>query len=154
MKIFTITFLFLSCIIGKLALTSEFQIRSKKYMNKEIINGTISIGDNIFEVEYLNNPTSKSLIQQMPFTVDLEDYAGIEKIFYPSEKLSEEKALEGAKPAKGDIMYYAPWGDVAIFYKDFRYASGLIALGHIDDIETFIESLANNKQMVSFKRID
>lgn len=29
-------------------------------------------------------------------------------------------------------QYYAPWGNLAIFYKDFGYASGLVILGKID----------------------
>jgi hypothetical protein len=32
----------------------------------------------------------------------------------------------------GGIAYYAPWGNVAIFYKDFGYSKGLIGLGRID----------------------
>jgi hypothetical protein len=32
----------------------------------------------------------------------------------------------------GDIAYYAPWGNLAIFYKDFGYSRGLIGLGRID----------------------
>jgi hypothetical protein len=35
-------------------------------------------------------------------------------------------------PAAGDITYYAPWGTLAIFRKDFRYSDGLIKLGKID----------------------
>ena len=30
------------------------------------------------------------------------------------------------------IAYYAPWGNLAIFYKDFRDSRGLIGLGRID----------------------
>ena len=32
----------------------------------------------------------------------------------------------------GDITYYAPWGNLAIFYKDFGYSRGLVILGKID----------------------
>jgi len=32
----------------------------------------------------------------------------------------------------GDIAYYAPWGNLALFYKDFRYWDGLILLGKLD----------------------
>ena len=35
-------------------------------------------------------------------------------------------------PSVGDIAYYAPWGNLAIFYKDFGYSRGLIRLGRID----------------------
>lgn len=32
----------------------------------------------------------------------------------------------------GDITYYAPWGNLAIFYRDFGYASRLVVLGKLD----------------------
>ena len=35
-------------------------------------------------------------------------------------------------PDVGDLCLYAPWGNLSIFYKDFRNANGLISLGHID----------------------
>ena len=69
----------------------------------------------------------------LPITVNLEDYANTEKIFYPDRKLSIEGAPAGFKPSSGDITYYAPWGDIAIFYKDFGYANGLISIGKIND---------------------
>ena len=38
----------------------------------------------------------------------------------------------------GDITYYAPWGNLAIFYRGFRYSPGLIRLGRIESgIEAF-----------------
>jgi hypothetical protein len=39
----------------------------------------------------------------------------------------------------GDITYYAPWGNLAIFYRDFGYSSGLVSLGRI---ESGIEALS------------
>ena len=35
-------------------------------------------------------------------------------------------------PAAGDIAYYAPWGNLAIFYKDVGYSRGLVKLGTIE----------------------
>ncbi len=36
-------------------------------------------------------------------------------------------------PSVGDIAYYAPWGNLAIFYKDFGYSGGLVSLGKLDE---------------------
>lgn len=32
----------------------------------------------------------------------------------------------------GDIAYYAPWGNLAIFHREFGYSSGLVRLGRLD----------------------
>jgi hypothetical protein len=49
----------------------------------------------------------------------LKNYASTEKISYLARKLSTEGAPAGCDPDVGDITYYAPWGNLAIFYKDF-----------------------------------
>ena len=53
------------------------------------------------------------------------------------DRLSAAEALHGRcagrrDPSPGDIAYYAPWGSVAIFYKDAPYADRLVNLGRID----------------------
>src|SRR6266571_3046268 len=55
-----------------------------------------------------------------------------EKISYLPRKLSTKDAPPGSNPSVGDVSYYAPWGNLAIFRKDFRYSSGLIKLGKVD----------------------
>lgn len=80
----------------------------------------------------IDSPTTRDFISLLPLTLTLEDYAGTEKIAYLSRKLSREDAPEGYDPSVGDITYYAPWGNLALFYKDFGYAKGLIKLGSID----------------------
>jgi hypothetical protein len=87
-----------------------------------------------------DNPTSKDFLSLLPLTLTFEDYAGTEKISYPSNKLSTEEAPSGIDPSVGDFTYYAPWGNLAIFYKDFGYSNGLIKLGKI---ESGIEKLEN-----------
>ena len=79
-----------------------------------------------------DNPTAKDFYSLLPLTLTLKDYAATEKVAYPPRKLSEDEAPAGAKPVIGDIGYYAPWGNLAIYYKDFAYSDGLIKLGRID----------------------
>jgi hypothetical protein len=68
----------------------------------------------------------------LPFTLTLEDYAKTEKVSDLPKKLTTQSAPARAKPTAGDIAYYAPWGNLAIFYKDFDYSEGLIILGKLD----------------------
>ena len=68
----------------------------------------------------------------LPLTLTLEDYSKTEKISDLPKKLTKEGAPAGAGPSVGDIAYYAPWGNLALFYKDFEYSNGLILLGKLD----------------------
>jgi hypothetical protein len=43
------------------------------------------------------------------------------------------KARNAHPKLAGDITYYALWGNLAIFYRDFGYSNGLVILGRMDD---------------------
>lgn len=79
-----------------------------------------------------DNATSRDFVSLLPMTIKLDDYASTEKISYLTRKLTTAGAPEGIDPSVGDITYYAPWGNLAIFYKDFGYSKGLVKLGSID----------------------
>ena len=79
-----------------------------------------------------DNATARDFFSLLPLTLTLEDYAATEKIAYPPRKLSTQGAPAGIDPNIGDITYYAPWGNLALFYKDFGYSAGLIHLGRFD----------------------
>lgn len=83
-------------------------------------------------VKLQGNPSSRDLLSQLPLKLTLEDHAGTEKIAYLPKKLSTEGAPPGLDPSVGDITYYAPWGNLAIFYEDFGYAKGLVPLGKVE----------------------
>lgn len=81
--------------------------------------------------ELADNPTSRSLIAQLPLTISFKDFNETEKIAYTPEKLSQEDAPDGMEPKAGDVAVFGPWGNVSIFYKPFRYSERLIPMGHI-----------------------
>jgi len=80
----------------------------------------------------LDTPTARDLFAQLPLTLDLSDYASTEKIAPLPRKLSTRGAPSGSDPELGSLAYYAPWGNLAFFYKDFGYSRGLILLGTVD----------------------
>jgi hypothetical protein len=80
----------------------------------------------------IDNATSRDFRSLLPLTLTLEDYAATEKIAYLPRKLSTEGVPPGFDPSVGDVTYYAPWGNLAIFHKDAPYAKGLIQLGRIE----------------------
>lgn len=90
------------------------------------------------------NSATQDFISQLPLTFKLEDYASTEKIAYLPRKISVEDMPAGTSALAGDIAYYAPWGNMVLFYRDFGYASGLVKLGSLDE---GLEILRSNKSM-------
>lgn len=68
----------------------------------------------------------------LPLVVTLQDYAATEKIATLPCKLSIAGAPPGSDAEVGDISYYAPWGNLALNYRDFGYSAGLVKLGRLD----------------------
>ena len=84
-----------------------------------------------FPVTLDANATGRDLIELLPLALTLEDYAATEKIARLPRRLSIAGAPAGIDPEPGDLAYYAPWGNLAIFYEDFGHSAGLIRLGRI-----------------------
>lgn len=99
-----------------------------------------------------DNATSRDFILLLPMTLTLEDYSKTEKVSDLPKRLSTEGAPEGIDPSVGDIAYYAPWGNLALFYRDFGYARGLVRLGRV---ESGIEAFEHPGPLtVTFERIE
>jgi hypothetical protein len=79
-----------------------------------------------------DNDTARDFASLLPLTLTLRDYAATEKISDLPRKLSTQDAPAGTEASAGDIAYYAPWGNLALFYRDFEYSRGLVRLGTLD----------------------
>lgn len=77
----------------------------------------------------------------LPLALTLTDYAAAEKVTDLPRKLWTSGAPEGMAASAGDIMHYAPWGNLALFYRDAPHASGLVRLGRFDDRDAAIAVL-------------
>ncbi|MEA9358406.1 cyclophilin-like fold protein [Bacteriovorax sp. PP10] len=112
----------------------------------------IIIGNKMTTATMYDNPTSRDFMSLMPLTLELRDYASTEKISDLPQKLSVKDAPSGSEPLVGDITYYAPWGNLALFYKDFSFSNGLIKLGKIDtDMNIF---MSNGPVTAKFELLD
>ena len=63
------------------------------------------------------------------------------KIFYPPKKLNTD-ATPQADAKAGTLAYYAPWGDVVMFYGSFGSAAGLYELGHAVSGSDYIQNMS------------
>jgi hypothetical protein len=68
----------------------------------------------------------------LPLTLTVTDFHATEKISDLPRRLSTDGASSGTAGSAGDLAYYAPWGNLALFYRDSGYADGLVRLGRLD----------------------
>jgi len=83
--------------------------------------------------ELNNSRAAIDLVAQLPLDIAVENYGGIEKIFYPPKKLDTVDTPLAGNVTAGLLAYYAPWGNVVMFFDDFRPADGLYELGRVVD---------------------
>lgn len=88
----------------------------------------IVAGENTIVFELNDSAAAKSLYQQLPLSLDVENFSSNEKIFYPPEKLDVTDTPQAASGV-GTLAYYAPWGDVVMFYGDYSPNGQLYELG-------------------------
>ena len=100
----------------------------------ESMNITIIVGDKILTAEIEDNAAGRDFISRLPLDVTFNDFNNTtEKIFYPEPELTVQGVKRGCSPVPGDITIYVPWGNVAIFCKNWPFSNDLIKIGHIKD---------------------
>lgn len=99
---------------------------------EESTNRQISVrfGENTVIYELNDGTAANSLYEQLPLTIEVEDYSTNEKIFYPANGLDTSDSPL-AQSRAGTLAYYAPWGDVVFFYGDYNENPGLFELGQV-----------------------
>lgn len=92
----------------------------------------ISVKNSEYEIVYeLNESTAaKELSAQLPLTLEVKPFSNNEITFYPPKKLNTANTpLSDGKT--GSLSYYAPWGDVVMFYAPCSPNGSLYEIGKI-----------------------
>ncbi|MDO5623655.1 MAG: cyclophilin-like fold protein [Pseudomonadota bacterium] len=93
---------------------------------------TIVLNDQPFRATLASSPAARALAAHLPLSLTLQDYEGTEKIAKLPFRLPDEAgAAHTGRP--GDITYYAPWGNLALFHGDGpSVPPGLVYLGRFE----------------------
>lgn len=110
----------------------------------------VEANGNITVFELNDSQAARELYDQLPLTIEVENYSNNEKIFYLPQPLDINDAPQ-ADGGAGTLSYYAPWGDVVMFYGDFGSASGLYELGEAVSGSEFIEDMSG---VIEITRLD
>ena len=113
---------------------------------------TVNGNEEVF-VSLDDNQASQDFLEMLPLTLTFEDFNSTEKIATLPNELSTEGQPSGYTPEIGDFAYYAPWGNISVFYKDFRYSNSLYKLGTIESGTEIFENM-NNDFEVTIERVN
>ncbi|MEZ0494418.1 cyclophilin-like fold protein [Kineococcus sp. TBRC 1896] len=80
-----------------------------------------------------DSAAARDFAAMLPLTLTLADFHATEKVADLPGRLSTDGSPDAAAATAGDIAYYAPWGNLALFYRDFPRSAGLVVLGHVSD---------------------
>lgn len=111
----------------------------------------IITGERTLMAELEESAAGRDFAALLPLNLTLRDYNRTEKIADLPRSLATDDAPDGIDPAMGDLAYYAPWGNLAIFYRDFSHSHGLVRLGRI---EGGLQGLARIAGTVRIERIE
>lgn len=106
---------------------------SEDSVNDVTLKMNITVGNRTITATMEDNAAARDFLSRLPLEVTLDDFNNTtEKIFYPNPVLTTEGVSRGCAPIPGDITIYVPWGNVAIFCKNWSLSNDLIKIGHID----------------------
>ena len=121
--------------------------------NMENARIKLTVNGNEIFVRLDDNVASRELLEMLPLTLNFEDFNSTEKIATLPSELSTEGLPSGYTPKVGDFSYYAPWGNLSIFYEDFRYSNSLYKLGAIESGTEILGNMNGNFE-VTIERVN
>lgn len=107
--------------LGFGAAASTGDVQAARQIAVQFDGGTV-----VYELN--DSAAADALLSQLPLIIEVEDYSTNEKIFYPPQAL-DTADTPTAQGGAGTLAYYAPWGDVVMFYGDYNQNPSLYELG-------------------------
>ena len=104
------------------------------------------------DVRMVDNASTRDLLSLLPITLRFEEFNGREKIAYLPRNLDTAGTL-GSDPEDGDLIYYAPWGNLGFYYntEGIGFDDNVI---HLGTYEATTEQLAGLEGDVRIDIVD
>ncbi len=121
------------------------ETQTDKASSEEKIKISTDKGNIVVQLE--DNSATKDLLGRLPLMLQFENYNGTEKIAYLDTQLDTSDAPDKCTPKSGDLAYYAPWGNLAFFYQDFRESPELVPLGKIIEGKEYLDNIEQSNSV-------
>ena len=102
------------------------------------------LGNKDVVIKLTDNAATQSLRSMLPAELEFKDFNNTEKIAYTPNKLNVSGVQKGYAPKAGDMCIYVPWGNISVFYHDYKFSSDLIYLGHVEQGLDALSSQTND----------
>lgn len=102
----------------------------------------ITVGTAELYADVEDNAAARDFLTMLPLTQSFSDYNSTEKISYLSRSLAADNGGKSYDPEPGDLCYFAPWGNLCFFYRDFSASSDLIPIAHLSSGTAGIDVIA------------
>ena len=106
-----------------------------------------TVGNQTIEARLHDNPTARSLIDQLPLTLDFSDYGGQEVLAAPPSPLTMEGAPAGESAPAGTIGWYAPGGVIVLYYADVGRYNGIVRIGEMDGDASLLSGWSGSRSV-------
>ena len=115
-----------------------------------VVRSRLIIGGDVATATLEDSAAARDFAALLPMTIDLHDLFGREKVGRLPRELSIDRARREFDYQVGEIAYWSPGNDIAIFYADDGQAipqPGLVRLGTIDTGLEVIAAAGNDFEM-------
>lgn len=118
---------------------SSQEVEQQVMDSAQKIRFVLSTGEIVVELD--DHPGAQALYDLLPLELSFEDYNSTEKIAYLDDELATDGSPDNCDPEVGDLCYYIPWGNLCLFYQDFRHSESLVPLGTVISGAEMLEQL-------------
>jgi hypothetical protein len=115
-----------------------------------VVRIRLIIGDDVATATLEDTAAARDFAAMLPMTIDMHDLFGREKPGRLPRQLSIDRARREFDYQVGELAYWSPGNDIAIFYADDGQAipqPGLVRLGTIDTGLDVIAAAGNDFEM-------
>lgn len=109
----------------------------------------IQVGNKIFTATMYDNEATRSILEQMPFTLNMDDYGSQEKIGQLTFDLPSVPTQTPARINIGDIYLWSD-NNLVLFYTTFSNSYSYVPVGHITDVSELRDVLGSDSVEVIF----
>ncbi len=114
----------------------------------------LTVGGSTLPGSLEDTAAGRDLASLLPLRLTLSDFHRAERVADLPRRLDIAGAPSGTSVVAGDIAYYAPWGNLALFYEDAPHAEGLVRLGRLDDTAVRVLAALPDAATVTIRRAE